>query len=100
MARLGMERVITFAASGSHVERKKLGCPAGGVRVCKRALLGRTVKSAPPTSNETICTVGLPAYICALLKAKTRTPLNVEPAPKENRFADMYKPSGQMPNFG
>src|SRR6185369_2712018 len=77
------------AFTKSSVERKRFGLPAGGVPVCRRALLGRMVKSPPPTSNETIFTVGLPAYICALLKANTRTPLKVEPAPKANRFADM-----------
>jgi len=33
-----------------------------------------SVKSLPLTLNETIFTVGLPAYICDLLKANTRTP--------------------------
>jgi len=32
------------------------------------------VKSPPPTLNETTFTVGLPAYIWALLNAQTRTP--------------------------
>ena len=53
-------------------EMNKLGRPGGGVPVCSRALLGRTVKSPPPTSNTTTLTVGLPAYICALLKAQAR----------------------------
>ncbi len=74
--------------------------PNGGVPVCRRALLGMMVKSPPPTSNETFCTVGAPAYIWALLNAQTRTPLKAEPAPNENRLLVMYKPSGQIPNFG
>ena len=44
--------------------------------------------------------MGLPLYIWALLKAQTRAVLNDEPPPKENMLADMYRPSGQMPNFG
>src|SRR5438445_792158 len=65
---------------------KRFGRPAGGVPVCRRALLGMIVKSPPPTLKETTFTVGLMAYICALLNAQTRTPWKVDPAPKEKRF--------------
>ena len=50
--------------------------------------------------KETTCAVGAPAYICALLNAHTRA-FEKEPlAEKPNMLADMYMPSGQMPNFG
>src|SRR5688572_11393300 len=54
------------------VEMKRFGRPAGGVPVCSLALLGTTVKSPPPRSNWTIWTVGLPAYIWALLNTQAR----------------------------
>jgi hypothetical protein len=63
--------------------------PGGGVPVWSRALLGRIVKSALGALKVTTWTVGLPAYICALLSANTRLPMNAPPAAKPNMLADM-----------
>jgi hypothetical protein len=59
------------------------------VPVWRRALLGNTVKSLAPGLNSITCTVGSPAYICALLKAQTLKPWKLPPAGKPNMFADM-----------